>query len=100
MNNDSPSIDKIKRAADMLKAIAHPIRLSIIELIVANKKMSVTEIHEKLNIEQAVASQHLKILKDKNVLQFNRDGKHCIYFLKYVAIENIIKYLHQCQECE
>lgn len=100
MSNNLPSVEKIQSASEMLKAIAHPIRLTIVELIVENGRLCVTDIHEKVGIEQAVASQHLKILKDKNVLEFDRDGKQCFYYLKFQALKKLVKCLHECQDCE
>ena len=58
-------LNKLESASEMLKAIAHPIRISIVNLLEGNKKLSVTEIFQLLNIEQAVASHHLSILKIK-----------------------------------
>ena len=54
-------LTKLIQASEMLKAIAHPIRLAIVQLLENDKRMSVTAIHETLNIEQAVASHHLNI---------------------------------------
>jgi len=37
-------LNKLESASEMLKAIAHPIRIAIVNLLDGNKKMSVTEI--------------------------------------------------------
>lgn len=66
----------------MMRAIAHPIRIAMIDLLREEKKLTVTEIYEELDIEQAVASHHLRILKDRDVLMAQRDGKNTYYFLK------------------
>ncbi len=71
----------LEDATETLRAIAHPVRLLIIEMLYQRKAMTVTEIHEELDIEQAVASHHLRILKDKDVLTVRRDGKNSIYAL-------------------
>ena len=63
----------------MLRAIAHPKRLSIIKYLDNGKKLSVTEIHTLLDIEQSTTSHHLGILKDKGVLGSIRDGKNSYY---------------------
>jgi DNA-binding transcriptional ArsR family regulator len=68
--------DTIARAANMLKAIAHPIRISIVGYLEDGKKRTVTEIHKKLGIEQTTASHHLVILKDRGVLLSKREGKN------------------------
>ena len=68
-------LEKLEAASEMLKAIAHPVRISIVAMLTDDKKLSVTEIYEALNIEQAVASHHLSILKNKAVLSSEKVGK-------------------------
>ena len=52
----------LEKAAGMLKALAHPVRISIIGCLKDGSKRTVTEIHTKLGIEQSTASHHLVIL--------------------------------------
>ncbi|MBQ20238.1 MAG: transcriptional regulator [Flavobacteriales bacterium] len=91
-------LTKLTQASEMLKAIAHPIRLAIVQLLENDKRMSVTAIHEALNIEQAVASHHLSILKSKGVLSVDREGKQCFYFLKHQRLAEIVVCVNKCQE--
>jgi ArsR family transcriptional regulator len=91
------AVNKFKPASVMLKAIAHPIRISIVEILGKQKKLSVTQIQEYLKIEQAVASHHLSILKNNGILLSERSGKNCFYFLKYEHIAEIIDCLDKCQ---
>ena len=60
--------ENLERAASMLKAIAHPVRISIVGCLEDGGKKTVTEIHKQLGIEQSTASHHLGILKDKGVI--------------------------------
>lgn len=71
----------LETATEILRAAAHPHRLLIIEMLYRQKTMNVTEIYEKLGIEQAVASHHLRILKDRGIVQVRRDGKNSNYSL-------------------
>ena len=80
----------LERTASSLKAIAHPVRLAMIDLLKDGRRMNVTEIYTALNLEQAVASQHLSILKDRDILASKRQGKHSYYFLKHPEIVDII----------
>jgi DNA-binding transcriptional ArsR family regulator len=91
--------EKLERAAVMLKAMAHPMRMAIVDMIAREKELSVTEIYEKLKIEQAVASQHLAILKDKEVLAVRKEGKSCIYFVSNPMLKQLIDTIIQCQVC-
>ena len=54
--------ENLERAATMLKAIAHPLRLLIVGSLEDGNLLTVTEIHKKLGIEQSTASHHLGIL--------------------------------------
>ncbi len=88
--------EQLQAAADMLKAIAHPIRMSILAVLEDEKKMSVTEIYESVNVEQSTASHHLGILKDKGVLSSERVGKKTYYKLKHNRLSNIIGCVGAC----
>jgi DNA-binding transcriptional ArsR family regulator len=90
-------IDKLEAAASKLRAIAHPMRIAIIDLLHI-KELSVTEIYENLNIEQASASHHLNILKSKGVLSSKRSGKKIIYFLKNQTLTEIVDCINRCND--
>ncbi|HBS85656.1 MAG: transcriptional regulator [Bacteroidetes bacterium GWF2_38_335] len=89
-------IEKLENASNMLKAIAHPMRIAILSFLEDGAKLTVTEIHEKLKIEQSTTSHHLGILKDKGVLQSKREGKNTYYYLKHESLSKIIECLSRC----
>lgn len=91
--------DRLELAANMLKAIAHPLRIAILKHLEGGKKLTVTEIHELLGIEQSTTSHHLGILKDKGVLCSRREGKNILYYLKHDILSQIIDCLQKCT-CE
>jgi ArsR family transcriptional regulator len=71
----------LETATEVLRAVAHPHRLLIIDMLHRQQSLNVTEIYEELGIEQAVASHHLRILKDRGIVQVKRDGKNSNYSL-------------------
>lgn len=91
--------DRLEIAASMLKAMAHPMRIAILKYLEGGKKLTVTEIHELLGIEQSTTSHHLGILKDKGVLCSRREGKNTYYYMKYDMLSQIIDCLQTCA-CE
>ncbi|RLD61370.1 MAG: transcriptional regulator [Bacteroidetes bacterium] len=91
-------ISKLELASSKLRAIAHPMRIAIIDLLHNNNKLSVTEIYSQLDIEQASASHHLNILKNKGVLISRREGKKIYYSLKNVVLTEIIECINRCNE--
>ncbi len=96
MKFDKLSPGQLETAANMLKAIAHPMRIAILNYLEDGRKLTVTEIHELLKIEQSTTSHHLGILKDKGVLTSKRDGKNTYYFLKHEKLSNIVECISQC----
>lgn len=85
----------LEDSTETLRAIAHPIRIAIIDLLHANGKMNVTDIYKKLKIAQAIASHHLRILKNKKVLIVEREGKKSLYSLAKIDYYDIIKTLEK-----
>jgi DNA-binding transcriptional ArsR family regulator len=90
------SEEQLEAAANMLKAIAHPMRIAILRLLEGEKSLTVTEIHEKLDIEQSTTSHHLGILKDKGVLLSKRSGKNTYYSLKNENLSHIVECVSKC----
>lgn len=88
--------EQLERASRMLKAIAHPVRIAILGFLEDGRRLSVTEIHELLKMEQSTTSHHLGILKDKGVLSSKREGKHTYYFLRYTNLATIIDCISNC----
>lgn len=88
--------ESLEKAASMLKAIAHPLRISIVGCLEDGNMHTVTEIYTKLGIEQSTASHHLGILKDKGVLSSKRDGKNTWYFLKHENLKTVLNCVSGC----
>ena len=84
-----------EHAAEILKAMAHPIRIRIVELLQA-KEMCVSDIVEALTSKQAITSQQLNIMKDKGVLSCRRDGTRVYY---HIENKNVIRLLHCIYGC-
>lgn len=90
------TVEQLEKAASMLKAIAHPMRIAILNQLENGKRLSVTEIHETLNIEQSTASHHLGILRDKDVLVAKREGKNTFYSIKHERLNTLIDCISTC----
>ncbi len=88
--------ETLEKAASMLKAIAHPVRISIVGCLEDGKDHTVTEIYTQLGIEQSAASHHLGILKDKGVLSSKRLGKNTWYSLKHENLRTLLNCISGC----
>jgi DNA-binding transcriptional ArsR family regulator len=100
MENITLSAAKLEQMAIKLKAIAHPTRIAIIEMLAGEKSLSVTEIYHMLDIEQAAASHHLNIMKNKGVLDSRREGKKIYYSLQNESLTDIMRCMNKCNGCD
>jgi DNA-binding transcriptional ArsR family regulator len=90
------TVEQLEKAATMLKAISHPLRIAILNQLEVGKRLTVTEIHNALEIEQSTASHHLGILRDKDVLIAKREGKNTYYSLKHERLSTLIECISKC----
>ena len=94
INNLDP--EKLEQVAFILKTIAHPLRISIISLLVANKKLCVNDICGLLSSEQSLTSHHLSNMKLSGILGSVREGKNIYYFLKLQEVVTVINCMNKC----
>jgi ArsR family transcriptional regulator len=81
MNMTKRLIDKdtdILQASRAIKSIAHPLRLKIL-CVLADNELSVQEIVDRVGTSQSNISQHLAILRDKEVLATRKDANRVYY---------------------
>lgn len=90
------SIATLEAAAAALRALAHPLRLAIVDLLKEKGELPVKDIHGILNIEQAVVSHHLGILKNKGVLVVRPEGNKHFYAIKDEEVAQVLAYVEQC----
>lgn len=70
----------IIRAARCLKAMSHPLRLKIL-CVLGNNSVSVQDIVEQVGTSQSNISQHLAILREKNILNSKKEANRVYYFI-------------------
>lgn len=81
------SIQQFK--ADFFKALAHPMRIRILELLSEGEK-NVNELQSMLGSEGSAVSQQLAVLRNKNVVQGVKDGTSVIYSLRDPLIKDLL----------
>ena len=86
-----------EHVAEVLRAVAHPARLQIVELLVPGE-MCVGDIVQALGEKQSTTSQQLNIMKDKGVLGSRRDGLKVYYHIKNKSVINLLNCVYD--HCE
>lgn len=75
------SQENLGKAGRCLRVLAHPARLLIIHLLGQGER-SVQELAKEVGISQSSISQHLNLLKDKDILESRRAAQQVFYRLK------------------
>ena len=96
-------MDKLNKDefAKLSKALGHPHRLKIINILVnlsSDSQCMVGNIVDKLPISQSTVSQHLKILKEAGWIEGNIEGSRVCYCLKEDIFEKYTVMLNKLKE--
>jgi ArsR family transcriptional regulator len=89
-------IDNQKRKAQILKALGHPTRLHIVEILLSGEKC-VNDIKEIFETTQPNISQHLNILKFSGIVDYRQEGNlRCYYLINAEKIKNLVQAAWKC----
>ena len=80
------------KESELLKAMAHPVRLKIVEGLIHNE-CNVNKIVDKLKLPQSTVSQHLSILRNRGIVQVRKEGLKTCYKVvnpKVLALVDIL----------
>ena len=83
--------ERLQVSSDILRALAHPLRMKILEFIDKNKTINVNKIYNTLKLEQSITSQHLKILRASGLVHTHREGKFIHYTVDYPRLANAMR---------
>ncbi|MBA4192305.1 MAG: transcriptional regulator [Planctomycetaceae bacterium] len=76
--------------AGIFQALANPTRVAIVELLRDEGEIPVARVIESLGIEQANASQHLAVLRSKNIVLTRKEGNQVFYRLRDKILGQIL----------
>lgn len=83
---------KYEKAAEILKAMAHPVRLCIVKGLI-DQKCNVSHMQECLGLPQSTVSQHLGILRSKGIIKGERSGLEITYSVVNEDVKRVINAL-------
>ena len=88
--------DELRRfKAGIFRALAHPTRIAIVELLRDEGEVPVSRIHERLGLEQANASQHLAVLRSKQIVTGRKEGNQVFYSLRDPILGKVLNLMRQ-----
>jgi DNA-binding transcriptional ArsR family regulator len=78
--------------AEIFQALGHPTRIAIVELL-RKGEMPAGKLIERLGLEQANASQHLAVLRSKQIVVSRKEGNQVFYSLRDPALIEVLEIL-------
>ncbi len=96
---ENPFVDNADQAnlvAEMLKALAHPLRLRVIAAL-CEASHTVTQLVERLDTRQTLVSQHLSVLRMTGLVEVERTGGMATYSIKEPQLRNLVACLTGCK---
>lgn len=84
-------MDTYEMYANIFRALAHPKRIKIIELLEKQGKTCVCEIATQIQTDQPSVSKHLNILRNAGIIDSEKRGLRVEYWLKTPVVSELLK---------
>ena len=81
--------------AEFFRALAHPVRIRLLEVLVADGPTSVQELQRRLEIDQPIVSQQLARLRASGVVAAKRQGTITRYAVTDPLVEDLLRVARQ-----
>ena len=93
---EQPLPDALRKfKSDIFQALAHPTRIAIVELLRDEGEMAVSDVFERLGVEQANVSQHLSVLRAKNIVVNRKEGNQVFYSLRDPRLGQVLDIMRE-----
>ena len=84
-----------ERISELFRTVAHPVRIGILQMLNGGDK-NLHELYEQLGCSQSVMSQHIRILRDRGLIECKREGTRKYCTVHTGSLQHLI---HCAQEC-
>ncbi|ARJ25675.1 transcriptional regulator (plasmid) [Bacillus mycoides] len=85
--------NELERVAEVVRALAHPVRLQIVHQLIKKTSLNVSELQRYLAMPQSTVSQHLGKLKSHKVVAYERKGLEVFYRVDDEKVKQTLKIL-------
>ena len=93
MENITNELDDLKEKSELIKGLAHPIRLCIVKGLMEEEGCNVSKMQSCIDIPQSTLSQHLAKLRNLGILEGQRNGVEVNYYVVSEDVKKIIEAL-------
>ncbi len=95
---DKQTKAKFELRAKIIKALAHPTRLLLVEEL-AQKPRCVCELRDAVGLDISTVSKHLTLLRNAGIVEDEKQGLKVFYSLKTPCVLNFFKCVESVQNC-
>lgn len=95
VNNMEKDFSKYNDIAEVLKVLAHPVRICIVKGLIDKGECNVSHMQECLEVPQSTVSQHLQKLRSAGIIEGTRNGLEINYRIADPVIVKVIKALFE-----
>ncbi|HDR6272065.1 TPA: helix-turn-helix transcriptional regulator [Bacillus cereus] len=85
--------NNLERSTEILRVLAHPIRLQIAHELLMKKTLHVSALQQLLNLPQSTVSQHLNKMRNHKVVAYERKGIEVYYRVDDEKVKQILRTL-------
>lgn len=86
---------RAEHIADVLRAVAHPLRIRMVALLCAGEE-TVGGLAERLPATQPIVSQHLRILRSLGLVAVTREAGFARYRISEPALHDLVTCMEKC----
>lgn len=87
--------ERLTEMSELLKSIAHPVRLCIVRGLIKQGECNVNKMHECLKLPQSTVSQHLSKLRNLGIIKGHRHGVEIFYQVVNEDVKRIVQVLFE-----
>ena len=87
----TPSTALQTRKAQLFRALAHPARIRLLEILSSAGEQSVQALQQRLGIDQPIVSQHLARLRAADIVVGRKEGTTVVYALADPMIADLLR---------
>lgn len=77
------------RVSELAKALGHPARIQIVELLSRQRECTGVDVFSELPLAQSTVSEHLRVLREAGIVRSSRSGIRAVYCLNQDALDEL-----------
>lgn len=96
---DAKTLAKYEARAQIIKAMAHPSRLFIVDELAKNGERCVCELTEMVGADMSTVSRHLAVLKSAGIVEDDKRGAQVYYRLRVRCVLSFFECVELVMKC-